>query len=117
MTALETLKSHGIPGRVLTESRQGKGYALQRGIRAAGGAIIIMCDADCTYPAHQMDSLMAPIHASKADLVIGNRQAHGTYSSQNNRFLHSFGNRLINKLLNILFGAKLQDQRLPRYVL
>jgi glycosyltransferase involved in cell wall biosynthesis len=109
INALETLKLHDVVGCVIKETRQGKGYALQRGIRAAGGNIIVMSDADCTYPAHQIDSLIAPIHAAEADLVIGNRQAHGTYKRQNSRHLHSLGNVLINKLLNILFGSKLQD--------
>ena len=42
-------------------------------------------------------------------MVIGDRLTNGTYSSENKRNFHEFGNNLVKLLINKLFRAKLKD--------
>jgi hypothetical protein len=62
-----------------------------------------------TYPAAQVQELMAPVVAGKADMVVGDRHSTGHYAAENKRALHGFGNRLVRDLVNKLFDAKLAD--------
>jgi hypothetical protein len=66
-------------------------------------------DADLTYSASQVHSLIAPILAGKADMVVGDRHSGGHYTAENKRLFHGFGNRLVCSLVNKLFHAHLKD--------
>jgi len=71
--------------------------------------IFIMIDADNTYPADQVKSLMQPIIDKKADMVVGDRLSNGKYASENTRLFHNFGNNLVRLLINTLFKSSLKD--------
>lgn len=68
-----------------------------------------MADADQTYPADQVHELIAPVLAGAADMCVGDRLSQGHYAAQNKRPLHEFGNALVRRLVNALFGARLTD--------
>ena len=57
--------------RVVRETKQGYGYAIQRGLREAKGDIIIVTEADCTFVGDDMEKLLAYIN--DADMVLGTR--------------------------------------------
>ncbi len=59
--------------RVIRESRRGYGSALRTGFAAARYDIIVMADADLTYPLEKITQLVAPVAADQADLVLGCR--------------------------------------------
>jgi hypothetical protein len=59
--------------RVVHEPAPGYGSALMAGIRAARGAIVVMADADDTYDFTKIPTLVAPVLAGEADLVLGSR--------------------------------------------
>jgi glycosyltransferase involved in cell wall biosynthesis len=62
--------------RVVAETRRGYGAALRRGIEealAAEAALIVLCEADGTFAAEELERLLAPLDAS--DLVLGSRAA------------------------------------------
>jgi hypothetical protein len=59
--------------RVVVEPTRGYGAALQSGFRAAKGSIVVMADADSTYPLDKIPQLIAPILADDADIVCGGR--------------------------------------------
>jgi glycosyltransferase involved in cell wall biosynthesis len=59
--------------RVIHESRRGYGSALRAGFRAARHDVIVMADADLTYPLDKIGQLIAPVMRDEADLVLGNR--------------------------------------------
>ena len=59
--------------RVVVEPTKGYGAALQTGFRAAKGSIVVMADADLTYPLNKIPQLIAPILAGEADIVYGGR--------------------------------------------
>src|ERR1700682_911656 len=93
--ALDTMRAAGIDGevlvvdngstdrsvevaraagaRVISELVPGYGRALRAGIRAAGGSIVVMADADWTYDRRRLPELIAPVLRDEADLVIGSR--------------------------------------------
>lgn len=98
-----------IKGRVLFEPYQGKGNAVRRAFREVNADIIIMADADCTYPAQEVLKLMQPIVEGRADMVVGDRLANNMYRKQNKRPFHDFGNNLVRTLINKLFDTGIQD--------
>lgn len=107
--ALKTLASINCKGRVINESRPGKGNAVRRAFMAIEADVYVMADADLTYPAAQVKTLIEPILQEQADMVVGDRHSQGHYKAENKRALHGFGNRLVRNLVNRLFRADLAD--------
>lgn len=107
--ARSTILSIGCSGGVLFEARKGKGNAVRCAFRAVEADVYVLADADSTYPAEQAPALIDPILNNVADLVVGDRISSGYYDSQNKRYLHGFGNRLVRFLVNSLFKASLND--------
>lgn len=107
--ASRTLTESGALGCVVTESRQGKGWALRTGFSSVDADIYVICDADCTYPAAAIEELLAPIKLGHADMVIGNRHTSGDYGRETNRSLNHLGNLVVPKIINFLFSAKIGD--------
>lgn len=107
--AHETLAALGAKGGVITEPRQGKGNAVRRAFHDVDADVYVLADADLTYPAEQVHDLIRPIIEGKADMVVGDRHSGGQYQQENKRPLHNFGNRLVQSLVNRLFGASLVD--------
>jgi glycosyltransferase involved in cell wall biosynthesis len=107
--ARATLAALGCAGGVLNEQRQGKGNAMRRAFIEIEADVYLMSDADLTYPAERAPDLIAPILEGRADMVVGDRHSAGHYAAENKRPLHGFGNRLVQMLVNRLFGANLAD--------
>lgn len=74
--------------RVVHEEQRGYGSALRAGFAAARHDIIVMADADYTYPLDKIPELVAPVAAGDADLVLGARLDAATRHSM--PFLHRF---------------------------
>jgi glycosyltransferase involved in cell wall biosynthesis len=91
------------------EYRQGKANVVRSMFEKIEADIYIMVDGDDTYPAKHVKELLAPVLNDGYDLVIGDRLTNGTYSSENKRSFHEFGNNLVKNLINKLFNAKLRD--------
>jgi len=94
---------------IFDEFSQGKGNVIRSMFRLIEADIFIMIDADNTYPADQVKSLMQPIIDKKADMVVGDRLSSGKYASENTRLFHNFGNNLVRLLINTLFKSSLKD--------
>lgn len=94
---------------VRRESRQGKGNVVRSMFRDIDADIYIMVDGDDTYPAAAVHTLLAPVEAGHADMVIGDRLSNGSYYKENRRSFHSFGNNLVRNAVNRFFGVKLKD--------
>ena len=70
----EVVKSCCLPNmsvRYIHEPRQGKGYAYNTGLAAAGGEIIILTDDDVRPPNNWLEGMVRPILDGRADLVAG----------------------------------------------
>jgi len=92
---------------VVRESRRGKGYALVTGFAQAQDAdFVVMVDGDDTYPAEDV-RLLVEAAGRDADMVIGTRLG----SAEAGAFPtgHSFGNRVFNGLVRVLFGVRTRD--------
>lgn len=107
--AYNALTELGAKGGVIVEPRQGKGNAVRRAFHEINADIYVLADADMTYPADSIHEMIKPIIDGKADMVVGDRHSAGHYLQENKRPLHNFGNRLVQSLVNWLFGASLVD--------
>jgi glycosyltransferase involved in cell wall biosynthesis len=107
--ATEALQRLGCAGRLIQESQRGKGNAIRRAFAEADADIVVMVDADSTYPASDVHRMIAPIMSSQADMVVGDRQAEGRYRQENKRPFHGPGNALVRSTINWLFRAELND--------
>lgn len=86
---------------------QGKGAVVRQMFRELDCDIGVMVDGDDTYPADKVRAVMQPVIEGRADMVVGTRlQKHEDASF---RPLHVFGNQLVLRSINLLFGAKLSD--------
>ncbi len=86
---------------------QGKGAALQTGISAATGDIILIQDADLEYDPRDYPKLLEPILDGRADSVYGSRFLGGPHRVL--FFWHYVGNKLLTTLSNVLSNLNLSD--------
>ncbi|MGT2865969.1 glycosyltransferase family 2 protein [Streptococcus fryi] len=91
------------------EPRQGKGNVVRTMFREIDADYYIMADADDTYPANEVHKLLEPLRANLADMTIGDRLSNGTYSKENKRGFHNFGNNLVKGLINKLYKGHYND--------
>lgn len=74
--------------RVVPEPVPGYGAAIRGGIRAARGTVVVMADADCTYPLDRVAELVRPVLDGRTQLSLGSRLSAATRHSM--PFLHRF---------------------------
>lgn len=92
---------------VIREKRQGKGHVVAGMLEKVDADYYVMVDGDDTYPADRVHELLAPVLAEDADMVVGKREAVDQAAAY--RRFHVFGNWLVRKLINVIFGARLTD--------
>lgn len=104
----EVARSHGAT--VITEPRRGYGQACLTGLAhlAADTDIAVFLDADGSDVPGEIDRLLEPILAGKADLVVGSR-ALGQAEPGALAWHQRWGNRLVTSLIQVLFGVRYTD--------
>lgn len=107
--ALKTYEILGCKGGLISEKQPGKAAAVRKAFRMVESDIFVMADADLTYPAADLESLLKPVMNGDADMVCGNRHSCNRYASENKRPMHNLGNKLVRKLINVLFHGNLED--------
>ena len=94
---------------VYLEMKRGYGNAYKRGFKEATGDIIVMGDADGTFPLEQSLDFINKIVDEKCDFVIGSR-FDGEIEDGAMPALHQYiGNPMLTKMLNILFKCDYSD--------
>tara|TARA_B100000508_G_C11465858_1_gene282478 strand:+ start:23352 stop:24065 length:714 start_codon:yes stop_codon:yes gene_type:complete len=96
---------------VLSEPRQGYGWACLKGIDHAkqkGATIIVFMDGDYSDYPEQMKDVLKPILEQDMDMVIGSR-ALGKRQKGSMTFPQVFGNWLSTNLLKIFYRAHFTD--------
>jgi len=94
---------------VFLEKNRGYGNAYKRGFKEATGDIIIMGDADGTYPLEQSMDFINYIIEDGCDFVIGSR-FNGTIEKGAMPALHQYiGNPMLTRMLNVLFHSHYSD--------
>ena len=90
--------------RLVSETRQGYGFALQRGLHEATGDIVILAEPDGTFIGRDVLKLLA--YADDFDMVCGTRTTRELVWDQANMgwFLR-MGNWTVAKMLQMLYGG------------
>lgn len=84
---------------------QGKGHTLRAIFDELAEDVVVLVDGDDTYPANEVDALLAPVLADAADMAVGERIT----SVGSMKPMHQIGNRLIVSFVNRLFGSNYRD--------
>ena len=93
--------------RVVREKRRGKGYVMQTILETVESDVCVVVDADDTYFAEDVHTLLAPVSADRADMVVGDRLRDASSAALND--LHRFGNRAILAIINLVFRTGYRD--------
>ena len=95
--------------RVVRENKRGYGNAYLRGFKEAKGDIIVMGDADGTYPLNTTYEFIQPLIKGDADFVMGSR-LKGNIQKGAMPPLHRYiGNPFLTWMLNSLFSTGISD--------
>lgn len=92
---------------VIPEKKQGKGHVVAAMLEQVDADYYVMVDGDDTYPAERVHDLLKPVMDGRADMTVGRREAVDV-SEAYPRF-HRAGNWLVRSMVNLIFGARLQD--------
>jgi glycosyltransferase involved in cell wall biosynthesis len=102
LAALEDSTVRVISHRV----NSGKGAAINTGLEAARGDLVLIQDADLEYDPNDWPKLIDPILTGKARVVYGSRFT----GERKNMFpSHWLGNRFLTLITNILYRSTLSD--------
>ena len=93
---------------VRREYVQGKGNVIRRMFREIDAQCYIMAVGHDTYPAEFAPEMAKLVLEKKVDMVVGDRLS-STYFTENKRPFHNFGNSIVRKSINALFGSDIKD--------
>lgn len=97
-----------LGAKVLFEGRSGKGFAVRRALELVDADIYVIVDGDCTYDLTIIRSLIEPVASGRTDMVVG-RRISDDQSGKAYRPFHTSGNRLVTRLINLVFRSSVRD--------
>jgi len=96
----DVAKERGV--RCVLQEGRGKADAIRTALKLVDADVVVVMDADFTYPAEHIKELLA----RDCDEVIGARKMLEPGSQ---RFVYRFGNWVLTRWFNLLFGTDLSD--------
>lgn len=101
-------KTGSPPLTILRHPRnQGKGAAMQTGLAAATGDVVLVQDADLEYNPSDYPTLLAPFADPRVDVVYGSRNLRRNPQSS---FSFYWGGRMLSWVTNLLYGSRITDE-------
>jgi hypothetical protein len=97
--------------RVVAVARRGYGAAVHAGMEAAQGTVLVMADADGTYPMEFLPALVRPVLDGERDLCIGARITSELAAQAMPWWHRHVGTPLLTRLVNRLSGAHVSDSQ------
>jgi glycosyltransferase involved in cell wall biosynthesis len=102
-------------GAVLVdEPRRGYGRAYKTGFERASGEFLATLDADMTYPASEIPSLLDMLESRDLDFITTNRFASIQKGAMGTK--HRFGNWVLSATTRLLFRVKVKDSQSGMWV-
>ena len=102
-------------GAVLVdEPRRGYGRAYKTGFEKASGEFLATLDADMTYPASEIPSLLDMLENRDLDFITTNRFASMQKGAMGAK--HRFGNWVLSASTRLLFRVKVKDSQSGMWV-
>ena len=93
--------------QVVREDRKGYGRAYKTGFKAVHGDLVVTCDADGTYPVHQIAELVDCMIEHDLDFVSGCRFPLSDKDTM--RRVNRVGNRLMTFAFNLIYLRWVKD--------
>lgn len=90
---------------VRRERRQGKGEVVRRMLADVEADIYLMADGDLTYDPLAAPLLVDRLISGQFDMVVATREGEGMLARRG----HAAGNRLFNRMIDVLFGVGFTD--------
>lgn len=87
---------------------QGKGATVRKMLSEIDADVYLMIDGDDTYEVGYANYLIKEVLSGRCDMAIGDRLSTN-YNKVNKRIFHSFGNRLVCKIINKRFNSSIPD--------
>lgn len=103
----DAARRKGVP--VIKQHGRGKTGAIRSAIEQVSTPYMLIMDGDFTYDPADIENFLN--HANGYDQIIGTR------SQQNISRVHRFGNRVISRIFNTLFGTSVSDVCSGMYLL
>jgi len=100
---LERLASEGRIKLIRHDRNSGKGAAIKTGLKAAGGGIIIIQDADLETDPQDFYELIRPIISGETKAVFGYRVAKKPAS------IYWWGGKMVSFITRLLYGGNVKD--------
>ena len=97
-----------VGATVITETRRGYGYACAAGVAAATADILVFLDGDFSTLPSEIRSLIEPVLAGQAQLVLGSRMLGQVEPGAMAPHQH-FGNWLSAYLIRLLYNLPISD--------
>lgn len=95
------------------KKNQGKGAAVETGLKNAKGDIYMIQDADLEYDPHDIPRLIKPILDKKTQVVYGTRLRRMPNLNREEKtfrfLLHYLGNRSLSFVTTLLYGSVITD--------
>ena len=102
-------------GAILVEEpRRGYGRAYKTGFEKASGEFLATLDADMTYPASEIPSLLDMLESRDLDFITTNRFAGLQKGAMGAK--HRFGNWVLSATTRLLFRVKVKDSQSGMWV-
>ena len=93
--------------RVIAVPRRGKGNAIRQMANTIQADVYLLIDGDDTYPAAEAPRLIELFLESEVDMLVATRLDR--HHEKAFRVFHKLGNRLIARIIGLLFGARITD--------